>query len=136
MSKPNFTGVWKLIRGECNFGLLPPPHLRVDTISHEEPKLMIRTRQKDDNGDVTVDRDLVIGEEPVKIAIGGRSRKIRAFWDDLTLVVETKSEVSGKERRLEDRWSMDEDSEWVTVDRMHEMPGGPVRQSLRLQRRP
>jgi hypothetical protein len=124
-----------MIRGECNFGFLPPPHLRVDTITHEEPKLAIRTRQKDDNGDVTVDRDLVIGEEPIKISIGGKPRRVRAFWDEATLVVETKSEVSGKERRLEDRWSMDEDAEWVTVDRMHDLPGGPVRQSLRLQRR-
>jgi hypothetical protein len=135
MSKPNFTGVWKLIRGECNFGFLPPPHLRVDTIAHEDNKLSIRTRQKDDNGDITVDRDLVIGEEPIKISIQGKPRKVRAFWDELTLVVETKSEISGKERRLEDRWSMDEDTEWVTIDRFHDLPGGPVRQSLRLQRR-
>jgi hypothetical protein len=135
MTKPNFSGVWKLIRGECNFGFLPPPHLRVDTIAHTEPNLNIRTRQKDTNGDITIDRDLVIGDEPVKIKVHGKPRFVRAFWDDHALVVETRSEVSGKERRLEDRWTLDEDLEWVTIARFLDMPGGPVRQTLRLQRR-
>ena len=133
--KPNFTGVWKLIRGESDFGFLPPPHLRVDTITHADPELRIRTRQKDDNGDVTLDRDLILGDEAVKIVIRGRARVIRAFWDEAVLVVETKSQVSGKQRRLEDRWLLDEDGEWLTIERLHEMPGGPVRQRLRLQRR-
>ena len=71
--QPNFTGVWKLIRGECDFGFLPPPRLRVDTILHNDPQLRIRTRQKDANGDITIDRDLTIGGEAVTIQIRGRA---------------------------------------------------------------
>ncbi len=133
---PNFTGVWKLIRSESDFGFLPPPHLRVDTISHEDPVLKMRTRQKDENGDVTLERDLTIGDEPVKIAVQGKTRRIRAFWEDSVLVVETKSETSGKQWRIEDRWKLDEDGEWLTLERMHEQPGGgAVRQRLRMQKR-
>ena len=79
--------------------------------------------------------DLVLGDEAVKIMIRGRARVIRAFWDKAVLVVETKSQVSSKQRRLEDRWLLDEDGEWLTIERLHEMPGGPARQRLRLQRR-
>lgn len=132
---PDFTGVWKLIRGESEFGFLPSPQLRMDTIIHQEPVLRIRTRQKDANGDITLDRDFVIGGEPVEIAIRGRARTVRAFWGEAALVITTLSEVSGYMRRIEDRWVIDGGGEWLTIRRLHELPGGPVRQLLRLQRR-
>lgn len=132
--KPDFTGVWKLIRGESEFGFLPPPRLRVDTISHLEPEFRVRTQQKDANGDLTVNRDLVVGGDPIEVTLRGRVRLVRAFWDDRVLVVETVSEVSGKPRRLLDRRSLDADGEWMMIDRLQEQPGGPVRQKLRLRR--
>jgi hypothetical protein len=130
---PNFTGVWKLIHSEIDFSFLPPPEFRVDTIVHEDPRLHIRTHQIDANGDITVDRDFVIGGKAQTIVILGRTRIIRAFWDDIVLVVETTSEVSGKPRRIEDRWTLDAGAEWLTIARLHEQPGGPVRQRFRLQ---
>jgi hypothetical protein len=131
---PNFTGVWKLVPSETDFSFLPPPDLRVDTIVHEAPRLHIRTHQIDANGDITVDRDLTIGGEAQTIVILGHARMIRAFWDVTTLVVETNSKVSGKPRRIEDRWTIDAGAEWLTIARLHEQPGGAVHQSLRLQR--
>ena len=135
---PNFTGIWKLIPTESDFSFLSPPQLRVDTIAHEDPRLQIRTRQKDTNGDITLDRDVIIGGETATIFVRGRARLIRAFWEDAVLVIETISEVSGKARRIEDRWSLDADSggaaEWLTIERRFEQSGGAVRQRLRLQR--
>jgi hypothetical protein len=130
----NFTGVWKLIRGESDFAFLPPPALRVDTIAHDEPELRIRTRQKDPNGDITLDRDLTIGGEACEVLIRGRVRQIRAYWDAEALVIETSSEVSGKPRSIIDRWTLDPDAAWLTIERVHHQPGGPVRQRLRLRR--
>lgn len=132
--RPDFTGTWKLVRGESDFGFLAPPEWRLDTISHQDPRILIRTRQKDTNGDTTVDRDLTVGGEPVAIQIRGRERQISASWEDAVLVLETRSEVSGHARRIEDRLSLDEAGEWLTIHRLHEQPGGPVRQRLRLRR--
>lgn len=132
--KPDFTGTWKLIRGESEFAFLPPPRLRVDTISHAESEFRVRTRQKDANGDLTVDRDLVIDGAAIEVMIRGRARLVRAFWDDHVLVTETVSEVSGKPRRLVDRRSLDANGEWITIERLQEQPGGDVRQKLRLRR--
>ncbi|MBM3792505.1 MAG: hypothetical protein FJW31_00240 [Acidobacteria bacterium] len=132
--KPNFTGIWKLIRSESEFGFLAPPKWRLDTITHAEPQLRIRTGQKDANGDITVDRDLIVGGAPVTITIRGRERQIAAFWEGAVLVVETRSEVSGNARRMEDRRSMDADGAWLTIERVQEQPGGAVRQRLRLRR--
>lgn len=138
-SRPDFSGIWKLIRGESQFGFLAPPRLRVDTIAHnvDSGDLRIRTRQQDASGDVTVDRDLVIGGDPVPVRIRGRERLVRASWADAgELLVETTSVVSGGDRRIEDRWRLDPKGEWLTVERVHDQPGGAVRQRLRFQRRP
>lgn len=134
--RPNLTGVWKLVRGEGEFAFLAPPRLRVDTIQHQEPRLHIRTRQKDANGDITVDRIVQVGGRPEEIAIHGRARTIRAFWDGDVLVMETRAEVSGQTRRIEDRWTLDNSGAWLTIERRHEQPGGAVHQRLRLQREP
>jgi hypothetical protein len=132
---PNFTGVWQLIRGESDFGFLPQPSLRIDTTEHEDVQLRVRTCQKDANGSVIVDRNLTIGDQAVEVVILGRARWIRAFWDEAALVIETNSEVSGAGRKIEDRWTLDTGAEWLTIQRLHELPGGAVRQRLRLQRR-
>ena len=132
--RPNFTGNWKLIRGESDFGFLPPPRLRIDTIMHEDLLLRARTVQKDANGKVTVDRNLTIGGEALKVMILGRARWIRAYWDEDVLVVVTSSEVSGTNRTIEDRWTLDASAEWLLIERVHRLPGGTVRQQLRLQR--
>lgn len=134
--RPDFTGIWKLLRGESEFGFLPPPLWRLDTIVHNDPHLRIRTRQKDTNGDITLDRDLTIGGPLVTITIRGRERHLRAFWDEAALVMETLSHVSGSQRRIEDRRTLDAAGEWLTIERLHEQPGGAVRQRLRLRRQP
>lgn len=132
---PDYTGVWELVRGKSDFGFLPPPRLRIDTILHDDSRLRIRTRQKDANGDLTVDRKLTIGADPVIIQLLGRARRVRAFWDALTLVMETSSDVSGNPRRIEDRWTLDPSGEYLTIVRRHLQPGGTVNQRLFLRRR-
>lgn len=134
--RPNLTGEWKLVPGECEFSFLPPPRLRLDTIQHQEPRLHVRTRQKDANGDIVVDRIVEVGGPAEQITIHGRARTIRAFWDEDVLVMETVSEVSGSSRRIENRWTVDEDGGWLTIDSKHEQPGGAVHQRLRLRREP
>ncbi|MEO5923594.1 MAG: hypothetical protein ABIR70_07185 [Bryobacteraceae bacterium] len=130
----DLSGTWKLIRGESDFGFLPPPRLRVDMITHREPYLHMRTRQKDANGDIVLDRNVTIGGAAEQIVIRGRARLLRAFWEEQTLVVETTSEVSGSARRIEDRWTVDADGAWLTIERAHDQPGGTVHQWLRLRR--
>jgi len=131
--RPDFTGTWKLNRGESEFGFLLTPRLRVDTIEHAEPAIRIVTRQIDSNGDQTVERSLTIGGEPVEVVILNRVRHVSARWDGDELLLETRSVVSGTERLLEDRWSLDAERKRVTVTRVHHQPGGAVRQVLRFR---
>ncbi len=107
----------------------------MDRIVHDDLRLHIRTRQKDANGDITIDRDVIIGGEALEVMIRGRARRIRAFWDEAVLVLETSAEVSGRARLIEDRWTLDTVADCLTIERRHEQPGGPVRQRLSLRRR-
>jgi hypothetical protein len=132
--RPNFTGLWTLVPAESSFGFLPAPRLRVDTIVHQEPRLLIQTRQKDIHGDLTIIRDISIGAEVVLLMIRGRLRWVRAFWHDDALVVETTSEVSGNQRRIQDRWKLGADAESLSIERLHQQPGGDVHQRLSLKR--
>ena len=131
--RPNFSGTWKLIRGESEFGYLPEPKFRQDVIEHREPDFRVVTHQIDSNGDNTVERKLVIGADSVEVSILGRPRLISAHWDGEDLVLETRSMVSGKERLLEDRWQVDPDEFHLRVTRVHHLPGGVVRQALRFR---
>jgi hypothetical protein len=59
-----------------------------------------------------------------------RPRWIQAFWDEEALMVETKSEISGAARRIEDRSILDSDPEWLTIQRLYELSGGVVKQHV------
>jgi hypothetical protein len=132
--KPDFSGVWRLDRGASDFGFLPPPRRRVDTIRHQDPAIRIVTQQADANGKATVERALTIGGPPVAVMIHGRERLVGARWDGDALVIETQAEVSGRARRIEDCWKLAPDGLSLTIGRLHDLPGGAVRQALLLRR--
>lgn len=127
----NLSGVWKLLVGESDFGFLPPPKFRLDTVAHAGERIRIETHQIDGNGDNTVVRDLIVGAEPVEAMILGRARWISARWDAETLVMETRSTVSGNDRAIEDRWRIG--PEGLTIRRIHRQPGGAGHQTLRFR---
>lgn len=131
MHTPNLTGVWKLIRGESDFGFLPPPRFRQDTIVHNAPQIHITTHQIDANGDNTAERNLTLGADPAEILILGKPRLISARHDGDAVIVETRSTVSGTARLIEDRWTLVAGS--LTITRTHHQPGGPVHQTLRFR---
>ncbi len=134
MTKPDFTGSWRLSLRESRFGFLPPAKLRVDTITQSATGIRIVTRQIDTNGDHTVERVLPLDGTPVEVLVLGRTRTISAHWDGDDLLVETHNEVSGRLRRIEDRWSLSPDRESIKVSRWHGNPGGAVRQEIVLWR--
>ena len=130
----DFTGTWRLSLRESSFGFLPPAKLRVDSITQTEAQICIVTRQVDTNGDHTVERVLPLNGTPVEVLVLAKVRTISARWDGDVLLIETHNEVSGRVRRIEDRWSLSADGESITVSRSHDNPGGAVRQKIVLQR--
>lgn len=129
------TGTWKLDRGRSEFAFLAPPRTRVDVVVHTNDArtgdaISIRTTQKDTNGTTIVERSFQIGGDAVDVEIRGRIRRVSGRWDGGELVISTESEVSGNARRIEDRWRLSEDGKTIFISRLHEQPGGAVRQVL------
>lgn len=131
--KPNFSGHWVLDRDASDFGFLMPATRRVDDVIHHEDSIRIVTLQTDANGKTQVERAFLIGGPSVEVMIRGRARQIRGYWDGDVLVIETASEVSGNGRRIEDRWKLDAESAVLHIERVHDMPGGRVKQLLLLR---
>lgn len=121
-------------KGGSKFGFLPPPRLRVDRIEQTPAEIRIRTQQKDANGANTVERRLPLDGSPVEVTVLGRVRSISARWEGEVLVISTVSEVSGRPRLLEDRWSLSQDGSAITIQRRHGTPGGAVHQRLLLRK--
>lgn len=132
----DFSGLWKLVTGESEFGFLPVPKFRLDKVVHDNGRIRIETHQIDSNGDNVVVRDLAIGGEPVEVDVLGKARWIRVLGDGDALKFETRSSVSGNERLIEDWWSLDETitDMPLTVRRTLRQPGGAVHQKLRFRR--
>jgi hypothetical protein len=131
----DFSGVWELDLEESRFGFLPPPQLRVDTVEQSAAELRVVSHQIDDNGDNTVERRIPLDGSAVEIEVLGRPRKLTARIEATTLVVETRFEVSGRPRLIEDRWSLSQDGAlltgtMLTIQRRVEQTGGAVRQTL------
>src|SRR5205807_10390867 len=86
-SKPNFSGVWKLNVAKSDFGVLPGPESRTDTIEHTEPAIKIATKEEGPQGK----RDYVIslttdGKENTNTPGPGVELKSTSNWEGNALV--------------------------------------------------
>jgi hypothetical protein len=132
--KPDFSGTWILNTGASEFGFLKPPARREDVVVHQEPSLLVTTRQKDTNGDNVVTREVTIGGGDVTINVLGRPRLLSAVWDADDLLLVTRWDIGGNRRELTDRWTLQEGGARLVIERKQAMNGGPVRQRLVMQR--
>jgi hypothetical protein len=88
--KPNFSGVWKLNVAKSDFGVMPPPDSRTDTIEHKEPTLKLARDEKGAEGA----RNYIIntsndGKEVIN-NWGGMEVKITANWEGPALAATIK----------------------------------------------
>jgi len=89
-SHPNFSGVWKLNTAKSDFGVMPGPDVRTDTIDHNDPALKLSRKENGPDGAreyvLTMTTD---GNETVN-KMGPGDAKINATWDGPALVISFK----------------------------------------------
>jgi hypothetical protein len=94
--KPNLSGTWKLNIAKSDFGQVPPPDSRVDTIEDNEPSIKItsvRTGGAMGNGTITT-QFLTDGRETTSTILGSDA-KSRAHWDGGSLMADVKTTMQG-----------------------------------------
>jgi hypothetical protein len=114
-ARPNFSGVWKLNSAKSDFGVMPGPDVRTDTIEHNEPALKISRNENGPDGarqyalSMTTD-----GKETVN-NLGGPEAKITASWEGGTLVVNTKLKLQDQDIAIHQVSTLSADGKLLTT---------------------
>jgi|SRR5580700_11374196 hypothetical protein len=133
-AKPNFSGSWKLNAGKSNFGAMPAPDSRSDTITHADPDLTDSFAQKGQNGEVTADlKYSTDGKETIN-SVHGNQIKCTAQWEGEELVIDGKTAFNGADVTLKDRWSLSGDGKTLTIQRHVNSPMGETDQKIVLEK--
>lgn len=94
---PNFSGVWKLNTAKSDFGVMPGPDVRTDTIEHNEPTLKLSRKENGPDGPreyvLTMTSD---GKETIN-HMGPVEARVTAGWDGPGLIVNLKIKVQDQD---------------------------------------
>ncbi|HLJ51595.1 MAG TPA: hypothetical protein VKU01_36565 [Bryobacteraceae bacterium] len=113
-TKPNFTGTWKLNVSKSDFGPLPAPESRLDTIEQTDggikDAVVAKSAQGDQNNTISFKFD---GTETANQA-GGRELKMSSAWEGSALVVTTKIDFDGNAIVVKSNWTLSADGNTLT----------------------
>jgi hypothetical protein len=111
---PNFSGVWKLNTGKSDFGVMPGPDVRTDTIDHTDPTLKLSRKENGPDGA----REYVLsmttdGKETVN-SLGGADAKITASWEGSGLVISFKLKIQDQDIAIRQVATLSPDGKTLT----------------------
>lgn len=111
---PNFSGVWKLNTAKSDFGVMPAPDMRMDTIDHSDPTLKVSRKENGPEGA----REYVLsmttdGKETVN-SLGGADAKITAAWDGPGLVINFKLKIQDNDIAIRQVATLSPDGKTLT----------------------
>jgi hypothetical protein len=111
---PNFSGVWKLNTAKSDFGVIPGPDTRTDTIDHSEPTLKLSRKENGPDGAreyvLTMTTD---GKETVN-SLGGADAKITAMWEGPGLVINFKLKLQDQDIAIRQVATLSPDGKTLT----------------------
>lgn len=115
-AKPNLSGTWVLDNSKSDFGPIPPPSSRTDTIEQNGSSIKIAVSQNTEMGDMNFTMNLVDdGKTVATWQIFGNDAKSTAHWDGSTLVVHTDSTIQDNAMQFESRYQLAPDGHSMTV---------------------
>jgi hypothetical protein len=112
---PNFSGVWKLNVAKSDFGVMPPPESRVDTIEHNEPVVKLSRDETGAQGSqkytINTSSD---GKEVVNKMGGGTEARVTATWESQALVSNIKLKMQDADITIKQVSSLSADGKILT----------------------
>lgn len=112
--RPNFTGVWKLNAAKSDFGVMPPPDSRVDTINHTDPNLTLAREESGPQGSRKYTLKTVTDGTEVDNDTGGPDVKIAAAWDGPALVSTIKIKLQDQDITIKQVSTLSPDGKVLT----------------------
>jgi hypothetical protein len=131
-AKPNLSGTWVLDTSKSDFGQIPAPDSRTDTIDDQEPSIKITVNQTGGPmGATTFALDLVTdGKQVATSTIFGNEAKSTAHWEGNSLVVNTQLSIQGNAATLVSKYNLSADGNTLTAMRSISGPMGEAQQKL------
>ncbi|MGH9673574.1 MAG: hypothetical protein ACRD44_10365 [Bryobacteraceae bacterium] len=116
LAKPNLSGEWKMNAVKSDYGPLPAPQSFVRKISHEDPKLNLKTTQVGAQGEITTDVTWTTdGKESVNTIAGAEVRGT-AQWEGDDLVLNYKRNIQGMEFKMKEVWAVSDAGKTITIN--------------------
>ena len=134
--RPNFTGKWKLNLEKSDFGPLPAPESRTDTITQQDLSVKDVFASKGPDGDQSGELNYTTdGKESVN-KFRGNDMKGTAKWDGPSLVVENKLTFDGNDIAVKTHWDLSADGKLLATSAHIESPMGEIDQKLVFDKQP
>jgi hypothetical protein len=115
-ANPNLTGTWKLNIAKSDFGPVPPPDSRVDTIEDNEPSIKITSvRTGGAMGNGTINTELLTDGRETTSKILGSDAKSTAHWDGGSLKADVKTSMQGQDAEFLNVYTLAHDGKSLTI---------------------
>jgi hypothetical protein len=128
--KPNYSGTWKLNVGKSDFGPVPGPDTRTQTIEHKEPTLKVANAEEGPMGKQNWEISLVSDGTEVAAKMGDREVKNAVSWEAGNIVVTTKLQYEGSDVVIKATYLLSGDGKVLTVNAHITSPMGEFDQKL------
>ncbi|MBV8819118.1 MAG: hypothetical protein JO022_12225 [Acidobacteriaceae bacterium] len=112
--RPNFSGVWKLMVDKSDFGVLPPPESRIDTIEHNEPVVKLSRDEKGPQGAQKYVFSTSNDGKEVVNQISGIEARVTANWEGPNLVSNIKLKLPDADITIKQVSSLSADGKTLT----------------------
>lgn len=115
MAKPNFTGTWKFNSGKSVLQM-PSPESAIFVIEHNEPHFRLERTLVFDGKSDTFSVALTTDEKPITVNIGGFEAQSRLYWEDDSLVFDSRFVHESEEASNIVRYKLEDEGQTLIAD--------------------
>ena len=115
MAKPNFTGTWKFNSGKSVLQM-PSPESAIFVIEHNEPHFRLERMLVFDGKSDTFSVALTTDKKPITVNIGGFEAQSRLYWEDDSLVFDSRFVHEGEEASNIVRYKLEDEGQTLIAD--------------------
>ncbi len=113
---PDFSGRWRMLKDQSDFGRFNRPDIIVRIVDHHEPTLNVHTVQTTGSKTTTSDVSYFTDGSETTNVMSGRDATSKAFWDGSALVIRTTTTDSKNETiQYVDHWELAADGQILTI---------------------
>lgn len=114
--KPDLSGTWVLDVAKSDFGQMPAPDSRTDTIEDKEPNVKMSVDQTGQMGEMNFTMDLTTdGTTVSKWTVFGNEARSTAHWEENTLVVKTDAKFQDDPVSFQSKYTLSPDGKTLNV---------------------